>query len=420
MDRYEIIFKKQCSKKFINKILDKLNDCIFLKEINIAYVFLTNEEYIKIGKLFSKYIYINPLKSIKIESRGKITIKLDELRQLKNDLMNKQWDIKKITNNRKSYYLHSITNNISIGIIDSGLDTSHIDLYPSMLKGSKNFVTDEVNDIYDYNGHGTAVAGQIAANGVIKGVAPGIGFRVYKVFDKKFSNVEWIIRAIIAAVNDKNNIINLSVGQYLNMNKESQLLLSYKRAIKYAYDNNVIIVTSLGNDGIDLSEQKELKRFVSKKVNKYFDNDDFIVDCPNYFETVVSVGSIDSLDNLTHYSNYNYYDKKLFLSYGGDDKTIIDKGIDFFMKNQLFTEDWVISTNSNNGYFYFYGNSFATPKVAATIALIIDKYKIYNNPDLAIYHLIATSTPHPYGLIINTYNSLAPKKLIQRSNFQNE
>ena len=59
MDRYEIIFKKQCSKKFINKILDKLNDCIFLKEINIAYVFLTNEEYIKIGKLFSKYILTN-------------------------------------------------------------------------------------------------------------------------------------------------------------------------------------------------------------------------------------------------------------------------------------------------------------------------------------------------------------------------
>ena len=36
------------------------------------------------------------------------------------------------------------------------------------------------------------------------------------------------------------------------------------------------------------------------------------MDCPNYFETVVSVGSIDSLDNLTYYSNYNNYNKELF------------------------------------------------------------------------------------------------------------
>ena len=145
------------------------------------------------------------------------------------------------------------------------MDTNHIDLYPSMLNGSKNFVTNKINDIHDYNGHGTAVVGQIAANGIMKGVAPGIGFRVYKVFDTKHSSVEWIIRAIIAAVNDKNNIINLSVGQYLNINNENQLFLSYRRAIKYAYENNVIIVTSLGNDGINLSEQNELKDFIKKE-----------------------------------------------------------------------------------------------------------------------------------------------------------
>ncbi|QUX20065.1 S8 family serine peptidase (plasmid) [Staphylococcus haemolyticus] len=420
MDRYEIIFKKYFSLKKLEKFFNRFNNYIFLKEINIAYVSLTHEQYLKIKKIFSSYIYIHPLKNIKIEPREKVIIKLDKLKQLKKSIMNKQWDIKKITNNRKSYRLHSITNNISIGIIDSGVDTNHIDLYPSMLNGSKNFVTNKINDIHDYNGHGTAVVGQIAANGIMKGVAPGIGFRVYKVFDTKHSSVEWIIRAIIAAVNDKNNIINLSVGQYLNINNENQLFLSYRRAIKYAYENNVIIVTSLGNDGINLSEQNELKDFIKKKNNCEYLEDDFIVDCPNYFETVVSVGSIDSLDNLTYYSNYNNYNKELFLSYGGDDKTIIDKGIEFFMKNQLFIEDWVISTNLNNGYFYFYGNSFATPKVASTIALIIDKYKIYNSPNLAIEHLIATSSYHTYGLIINTYNSLKPKKLLRRSDFQNE
>ncbi|MCS4482248.1 S8 family serine peptidase [Clostridium botulinum] len=55
---------------------------------------------------------------------------------------------------------------------------------------SKGFNDDETetgnsNDIEDRFGHGTYVAGNIAANGKVKGVAPNIGFKSYRVFDSK-------------------------------------------------------------------------------------------------------------------------------------------------------------------------------------------------------------------------------------------
>ena len=41
--------------------------------------------------------------------------------------------------------------------------------------------TGHPNDLLDHNGHGTHVAGIIAANGKVKGIGPDLGIRAYRV-----------------------------------------------------------------------------------------------------------------------------------------------------------------------------------------------------------------------------------------------
>ncbi|MDQ7863567.1 S8 family serine peptidase [Peribacillus frigoritolerans] len=50
------------------------------------------------------------------------------------------------------------------------------------LRGTEPEETGDINSINDINGHGTMVAGSIAANGEIKGVAPNTGIKAYRVF----------------------------------------------------------------------------------------------------------------------------------------------------------------------------------------------------------------------------------------------
>ncbi|MCY7735602.1 S8 family serine peptidase, partial [Bacillus safensis] len=75
---------------------------------------------------------------------------------------------------------------ITIAVLDTGCDTEHPDLKDQII-GGKNFTDDDDGDaenVKDYNGHGTHVAGTIAAtdqNGGILGVAPEAKLLIVKV-----------------------------------------------------------------------------------------------------------------------------------------------------------------------------------------------------------------------------------------------
>ncbi len=132
-----------------------------------------------------------------------------------------------VTSNGQSYEAFSGTKNVTVGIIDSGITVTHPDLKANIMEGSKNLVPEngfrgtepnesgDLNKIQDLTGHGTHVAGQIAANGYIKGVAPEIGVKSYRVFGSKSSDSIWVIKAIVEAANDDVDVINLSLGSYL-------------------------------------------------------------------------------------------------------------------------------------------------------------------------------------------------------------
>jgi minor extracellular serine protease Vpr len=138
---------------------------------------------------------------------------------------------------------------IKIAVIDTGVDFNHPDLFgwgpDGKVIGGYNFI--EENELpMDVNGHGTKVAGIIAADGNTLGVAHKAKILAYKVSeDGEGVSSELIRKAIEKAIEDKADIINISLG----VNKTNSKIDS---AVNHAWDNGIFVVTAAGNDGPEL------------------------------------------------------------------------------------------------------------------------------------------------------------------------
>jgi subtilisin len=105
---------------------------------------------------------------------------------------------------------------VTVGVVDTGV-APHPDL---VIAGGVNTVPGENRNDFGDNGkgHGTHVAGIIAARGNppsgLRGVAPGVGLRAYRVFAKGSGQASSfaIAKAIDAAIADKCDLINMSLG----------------------------------------------------------------------------------------------------------------------------------------------------------------------------------------------------------------
>lgn len=118
------------------------------------------------------------------------------------------WHVDEVTNNKKSFEI-SKGEDIKVAIIDSGVDYNHPLLKDSLdLSNAKSYVPDEKN-ILDTNGHGTMVSG------LVKQVAPEAILVPYKVIGSTSGESVWTIAAIIDAVNDGNDIIDIDDDVYV-------------------------------------------------------------------------------------------------------------------------------------------------------------------------------------------------------------
>lgn len=135
---------------------------------------------------------------------------------------------------------------IKIAVIDTGVDFNHPDLFgwgqEGKVVGGYNFIHEKEPPL-DTNGHGTQVAGVIAADGEITGIAPKAKILAYKVSENgEGVSSELIVKAIEKAIADEADIINISLG----VNKTNSKI---ERAINLALEKGIFVVTAAGNDG---------------------------------------------------------------------------------------------------------------------------------------------------------------------------
>ncbi|HXX05888.1 MAG TPA: S8 family serine peptidase, partial [Candidatus Bathyarchaeia archaeon] len=135
---------------------------------------------------------------------------------------------------------------VKIGIIDTGIDFDHPDLFGFGLQGKVvggyDFVSGNEKPL-DTNGHGTEVAGIIAADGNFSGMAPKSKLFAYKVSNTGDAvSSDFIVNGIQQAIQDGVNVINISLG----INKTNDQI---DTAIDNAVSKGIVVVVAAGNNG---------------------------------------------------------------------------------------------------------------------------------------------------------------------------
>ncbi|WP_301950641.1 S8 family serine peptidase [Bacillus sp. V59.32b] len=142
---------------------------------------------------------------------------------------------------------------VKVGVIDTGMDYEHPDLRRSYHFG-RDLVDGDDDPMETKNRgglstvHGTHVAGIIAANGKMKGVAPEAEIFAYRALGPGgVGNTEQVLAAIDAAIKDRVDVLNLSLGNNINGPD-----LPISQALNKAVDHGIVAVTSNGNSGPDV------------------------------------------------------------------------------------------------------------------------------------------------------------------------
>ena len=208
---------------------------------------------------------------------------------------------------------------VKVAIIDSGVDyTEDIDVYMR-----KNFIPgeDEVSIIYeDSCGHGTSVAGIIAAKGSedgFKGINPNVELYSAKVLDSNLSApISRVVEAIYWAIDNEVNIINISFGTATDSD-------ALKLAIQDAYAAGILLIAAAGNN--------------------------LTIEYPAAYDEVIAVGSVDSMGERSQYSAT------------GEDLELMAPG------------ELILSTSHFGGFTVSSGTSMAAPHVTGIASILWQK-----------------------------------------------
>ena len=212
---------------------------------------------------------------------------------------------------------------IKVAVIDTGIDYKHPEL-SGIYKGGHDFADDN-GDPMDRNGHGTHVAGTIAAlrngDGVV-GVAPSVHLYALKVFgDDGSANYSDIIAAVEWAVRNGIQVANHSYGSSGNPGT------LVRDAFDNSYAKGVLHVAAAGNEG-----------------NVPGNRDTVIY--PARYNSVIAVAATGTTDTRPSFSST------------GPDVELSAPGVN------------INSTWLNDGYRLANGTSMASPHVAGVAALV--------------------------------------------------
>lgn len=254
-----------------------------------------------------------------------------------------------------------------VAVIDTGVDRNHVDLDANMWVNARETFGDGIdndgngfvddyygwnfsnnnNNPYDDNSHGTHVAGTIAGenNGMgVTGVAYEAKIMAVKVLDGNGSGtLSNIAKGIRYAADNGANVINLSLG---GSSGSSEL----QTAVQYAWSKGVSLMMAAGNSG------GSSPIFPAAYANQYG----------------MAIGAIDSTGALASFSNRA---GSVTLDY------VTAAGVSIY------------STTPGNSYTTLSGTSMATPQMAGAMALLMQANKSSGkNLSLAQLESLFTST----------------------------
>ncbi len=233
-----------------------------------------------------------------------------------------------------------------VAVLDTGVQANHPDLMGRVLTGY-DFVNDDTNAADD-NGHGTWVAGIIAANANdaygIAGISWTDKILPVKIMNSSgMGNTSDLTSGIIWAADRGAEVINMSVGGF----PYSQYV---QDAVNYAWDKGSILVGAAGNN--------------NREESFY----------PASFTNVISVSATQLNDEFSHWSSY------------GPAVDVSAPGSSVLTTNCIAT----ICPNPEWGsHTYISGTSFATPNVAGVVALLRAEYPT-QSPQWIVDRLIST------------------------------
>jgi len=223
---------------------------------------------------------------------------------------------------------------------------------------------------FDALGHGTEIAGVVAASGTVKGVAPGAQILVLKVLDRNGKGkIASLHSALQAAARRGARVAVVSMGQYqLTQNEQKQLANLIELLWK---ENHMLICMAAGNNGPGLN-------------------------------TVAGTAALPNIISVGAYANPFMWDK----DYGWkvERSTLwyfssAGPASDGTMVPMLVAPGSAVSTYpmwADRPYRLDEGTSMAAPHVAGAIALLMDAvtHKLYKNDTMAVYQaLISGAEP---------------------------
>jgi subtilisin family serine protease len=253
-----------------------------------------------------------------------------------------QWHLPKI-GSPLAWSLSTGSSAVIVAVIDSGVYPHHPDLVSKLVPGW-NFIKGS-SDTSDDLGHGTAVAGAVAAatnNGI--GVA-GVNWaaRIMPLVaadENDFAAYSDIAAAIQYAVDHGVRVINISIG---GTNPSTAL----QKAVDYAWSRGSLVFASAMNQAVS---------------RPYY---------PAACQHAIAVSATDSNDRLASFSNYGSW---ITLSAPGTG---------------------ILSTADGGGYSFWNGTSFASPIAAGVAALVLSV-----NPELTnqqVLDILERTADRPAG-----------------------
>lgn len=255
---------------------------------------------------------------------------------------------------------------IGVAIVDTGIDLVHLDLQGGLAGAS---FTAFGTSCQDGNGHGTHVAGIVAARDNVSdvvGVAPNSTLYCVRVLDAAGSGtdatvmagLDWVYQhRIQAPLNPNIRVVNMSLGRTGTLNDNPAL----RASVQTLYNNGIAVVVAAGNDA-----SKEVSQMVPAgypevlAVASTSAVDGSNAGCKFFTSTIKA----DTASYFTTDGKLNTQNIGVTISAPGEDKENVAKSC-------FASSVGILSLKLGGGTTRMSGTSMASPHVAGIVARLM-------------------------------------------------